>query len=103
MKLRGRVRADRLPARRPDDLRWRLTARRQARSGTLEDVSTSAAARLGGVDLARGLAVFGMFAAHVGPDPRDGGLIGPLMQLTHGRSSVLFAALAGLSLALITG
>jgi uncharacterized membrane protein len=66
-------------------------------------VSTSAAARLGGVDLARGLAVFGMFAAHVGPDPRDGGLLGPLMQLTHGRSSVLFAALAGLSLALITG
>lgn len=63
----------------------------------------SAAARLGGVDLARGLAVFGMFAAHVGPDPRDGGLIGPLMQLTHGRSSVLFATLAGLSLALITG
>ncbi|MBP2324388.1 putative membrane protein YeiB [Kibdelosporangium banguiense] len=59
--------------------------------------------RLGGVDLARGLAVFGMFAAHVGPDPNDGGLIAPLMQLTHGRSSVLFATLAGLSLALITG
>lgn len=53
--------------------------------------------------MARGLAVFGMFAAHVGPDPKDGGLIGPLMQLTHGRSSVLFATLAGLSLALITG
>jgi uncharacterized membrane protein len=80
-----------------------LTARRQASSGSLEDVRASAAARLGGVDLARGLAVFGMFAAHVGPDPRNGGLIGPLMQLTHGRSSVLFATLAGLSLALITG
>jgi uncharacterized membrane protein len=66
-------------------------------------VRASASARLGGVDLARGLAVFGMFAAHVGPDPMDGGLIGALMQLTHGRSSVLFAMLAGLSLALITG
>jgi uncharacterized membrane protein YeiB len=66
-------------------------------------VTVRTAGRLGGVDLARGLAVFGMFAAHVGPDPRDGGLIGPLMQLTHGRSSVLFATLAGLSLALITG
>jgi uncharacterized membrane protein len=66
-------------------------------------VTAPAPARLAGVDLARGLAVFGMFAAHVGPDPRDGGLIGPLMQLTHGRSSVLFATLAGLSLALITG
>jgi uncharacterized membrane protein len=69
----------------------------------VEGVRASATARLGGVDLARGLAVFGMFAAHVGPDPRDGGLIGPLMQFTHGRSSVLFATLAGLSLALITG
>ncbi|WP_037251346.1 heparan-alpha-glucosaminide N-acetyltransferase domain-containing protein [Kibdelosporangium aridum] len=60
--------------------------------------------RIAGIDLARGLAVFGMFAVHVGPDPaQTPGLLGDLMQATHGRSSVLFATLAGLSLALITG
>ncbi|GHE04424.1 membrane protein [Streptomyces alanosinicus] len=62
-----------------------------------------AAGRLIGVDLARGLAVFGMFAAHVGPDPSDGGVTGHLMELAHGRSSALFAFLAGFSVMLITG
>ncbi|WP_053728889.1 DUF418 domain-containing protein [Streptomyces sp. WM6378] len=59
--------------------------------------------RLIGVDLARGLAVFGMYAAHVGPDPSAGGPVGPLMELGHGRASALFAVLAGFSLILITG
>ncbi|MGW0827573.1 DUF418 domain-containing protein [Streptomyces sp. NPDC002845] len=60
--------------------------------------------RLIGVDLARGLAVFGMYAAHVGPDPMfEGGVTGFLMELSHGRSSALFALLAGFSLVLITG
>lgn len=60
-------------------------------------------ARLAGVDLARGLAVFGMFAAHVGPDPSSGGIVGALMQLSQGRASALFATLAGLSLAIMSG
>ncbi|MDR1427995.1 MAG: DUF418 domain-containing protein [Bifidobacteriaceae bacterium] len=59
--------------------------------------------RLRGIDMARGLAVFGMFAAHIGPGVEVGGVIGPLMELTHGRSSILFAILAGISLALMTG
>ncbi|NUP14909.1 MAG: DUF418 domain-containing protein [Streptomyces sp.] len=59
--------------------------------------------RLIGVDLARGLAVFGMFAAHVGPDPAQGGITGHLMELAHGRASALFAFLAGFSIMLITG
>ncbi|MDX2697973.1 DUF418 domain-containing protein, partial [Streptomyces ipomoeae] len=59
--------------------------------------------RLIGVDLARGLAVFGMYAAHVGPDPSEGGTIGFLMELTHGRASALFAFLVGFSIVLITG
>jgi uncharacterized membrane protein YeiB len=59
--------------------------------------------RLLGVDLARGLAVFGMYAAHVGPDPSQGGTTGFVMELTHGRSSALFAFLAGFSIVLITG
>ncbi|MGW0710122.1 DUF418 domain-containing protein [Streptomyces sp. NPDC002643] len=59
--------------------------------------------RLIGVDLARGLAVFGMYAAHVGPDPSEGGTVGFLMELSHGRASALFAFLAGFSIVLITG
>ncbi|MEU1517317.1 DUF418 domain-containing protein [Streptomyces sp. NPDC005811] len=59
--------------------------------------------RLIGVDLARGLAVFGMYAAHVGPDPSRGGITGHLMELAHGRASALFAFLAGFSIMLITG
>lgn len=59
--------------------------------------------RLVGVDLARGLAVFGMYAAHVGPDPAAGGVTGFVMELAHGRASALFAFLAGFSIVLITG
>lgn len=56
-----------------------------------------------GVDLARGIAMFGMFAAHVGPPADDGSIVGAIMQAAHGRSSILFALLAGVSLALMTG
>ncbi|MEV2210073.1 heparan-alpha-glucosaminide N-acetyltransferase domain-containing protein [Streptomyces sp. NPDC050997] len=59
--------------------------------------------RLIGVDLARGLAVFGMYAAHVGPDPSEPGATGFVMELAHGRASALFAFLAGFSIMLITG
>ena len=59
--------------------------------------------RLVGLDLARGLAVFGMYAVHVGPAPGQGGVIGFLMELAQGRSSALFAVLAGFAVALITG
>ncbi|MFF4732540.1 DUF418 domain-containing protein [Streptomyces mirabilis] len=68
----------------------------------LPDTRTSVG-RLIGVDLARGLAVFGMYAAHVGPDPSEGGSTGFFMELAHGRASALFAFLAGFSIALITG
>src|SRR4051812_3593520 len=52
--------------------------------------------RIDGVDIARGIAVLGMFVAHVLPD-------GETENLADGRSSVLFATLAGVSLGLITG
>ncbi|MGD3112346.1 DUF418 domain-containing protein [Streptomyces sp. YGL11-2] len=61
------------------------------------------AGRLIGIDLARGLAVFGMYAAHVGPDPDQGGVTGFLMELAHGRASALFAFLAGFAVVLVTG
>ncbi|MEV8644060.1 DUF418 domain-containing protein [Mesorhizobium ciceri] len=60
------------------------------------------AARLIGIDLARGLAVFGMCAVHVGPGRGDG-LAGRMMEFPFGRSSVLFAVLTGFSLILIAG
>lgn len=59
--------------------------------------------RITGIDLARGLAMFGMLAAHVGPASDDGTPIGALMGAAHGRSSILFATLAGISLALMSG
>jgi len=65
----------------------------------------SGPARLGGVDLARGLAVVGMVAAHVltiAPfDPADPG--GTWIDVVNGRSSILFATLAGVSIGLVTG
>ncbi|GAB2973678.1 DUF418 domain-containing protein [Frigoribacterium salinisoli] len=53
--------------------------------------------RLVAVDVARGLAVLGMFAAHLWPrDVLD-------ERLFDGRSAILFATLAGASLGLLTG
>ena len=54
--------------------------------------------RIAGADLARGLAVFGMIAAHLLTiDP------GSPLQVVNGRSSILFATLAGVSIGLVTG
>ncbi|SDQ19974.1 DUF1624 domain-containing protein [Actinopolyspora saharensis] len=57
---------------------------------------TANTGRLVGLDIARGLAVLGMFAAHAGPP-------GWLYTLVSGRSAALFAVLAGVSLALLSG
>lgn len=60
--------------------------------------------RLVGVDLARALAVFGMFAVHVGPFEAPRGDIGGWIRtLSEGRAAALFATLAGFSLMLIAG
>ncbi|MFI9487417.1 heparan-alpha-glucosaminide N-acetyltransferase domain-containing protein [Promicromonospora sp. NPDC052451] len=59
--------------------------------------------RVTGADLARGIAVLGMFAAHVGITSADLGTPEGWLGLAHGRSSILFATVAGLSLALVTG
>lgn len=77
-------------------------------------VTRSAAGRIGrnllggpgrvvGADLARGIAVLGMFTAHVGVTSADSGTLEGWLGLSHGRSSILFAVVAGLSLALFTG
>ncbi len=60
--------------------------------------------RIVGLDAARAIAVFGMYYSHVGPwAETTGDWKSFLMDLPHGRSSALFATLAGLSLVLIAG
>lgn len=62
-------------------------------------------ARVGGVDLARGLAVLGMFAAHLLwiTDPFDALDPSTWIAVVSGRSSILFATIAGVSIGLVTG
>lgn len=62
-------------------------------------------ARIGGVDLARGLAIIGMFAAHLlfTADGWDWADPSTWLFIVDGRSSILFATLAGVSIGLVTG
>ncbi|NYH51010.1 MULTISPECIES: heparan-alpha-glucosaminide N-acetyltransferase domain-containing protein [Nocardiopsis] len=63
--------------------------------------------RIDGIDAARALAVFGMFVVHLGVESM--GFLSPenyawdLHSVVRGNSSALFALLAGVSLALMTG
>jgi uncharacterized membrane protein YeiB len=72
-------------------------------SGVRTAGAPAAGFRIAGLDVARGLAVLGMFAAHLGlgreltADPSTWGAV------VSGRSSILFATLAGVSLALLSG
>lgn len=61
--------------------------------------------RIAGVDLARGLAIVGMFAAHllVTPETWVWSDPGTWLSIVDGRSSILFATLAGVSIGLVTG
>ncbi|MFE6624430.1 DUF418 domain-containing protein [Streptomyces sp. NPDC057740] len=60
--------------------------------------------RLVGVDLARALAVFGMYVVHIGPPlSATSGVASWIRYMSDGHSSVLFATLAGFSLMLLAG
>ncbi|MGW2639909.1 DUF418 domain-containing protein [Streptomyces sp. NPDC001348] len=72
-------------------------------TGNDSPVHAPSKGRLIGLDVARGLAILGMFAVHVGPDPSVGGPLGWAMEVASGRSSALFAVLAGFTLVLLTG
>jgi uncharacterized membrane protein YeiB len=61
------------------------------------------AVRIGGLDLARGLAVLGMFGAHVDIAERLTADPSSWAAVVDGRSSILFATLAGVSMALLSG
>lgn len=79
--------------------RWRAAiARRFATYGG------APGARLVGVDIARGIAVLGMFVAHTASvDGFDWARPDTWLDIANGRSSILFATLAGVSIALISG
>lgn len=60
--------------------------------------------RVIGIDVARGLAVLGMFAAHVGVTTDfEWGQPSTWLDIVNGRSAILFAVLAGVSIAIISG
>ncbi|WP_062211709.1 heparan-alpha-glucosaminide N-acetyltransferase domain-containing protein [Demequina oxidasica] len=56
-------------------------------------------ARIEGLDVARALAILGMFGAHVGDHQSENGWA--WLTVTHGRPSALFAILAGVSISLM--
>jgi uncharacterized membrane protein len=59
--------------------------------------------RLAGVDVARGLALLGMAAVHIFPEASGDGSLHPAYVVAAGRAAALFAVLAGVGLALLTG
>lgn len=59
--------------------------------------------RIPGIDIARGLALLGMFVSHVAPPIGGGGLAAFLVEVPDERSRLLFALTAGLGLGLLTG
>ena len=59
--------------------------------------------RLGGLDAARGLALLGMMAAHVGFTTCGLTSLSGVLDQAHGRSAVLFAVIAGFSLGIMSG
>lgn len=67
-------------------------------------MSVSSGTRIRGLDLARGLAILGMFVAHIlVPEEPVGASPDTWISLVNGRSAALFAVLAGVSLALLSG
>ncbi|UJH70723.1 heparan-alpha-glucosaminide N-acetyltransferase domain-containing protein [Ornithinimicrobium sp. INDO-MA30-4] len=58
--------------------------------------------RLVGLDVARAIALIGMFAAHIGPRYDASGDLSATFTVVAGRSSALFAVLAGVSLVLMS-
>ena len=61
------------------------------------------AGRIVGLDVARALALVGMIATHMLPSTDPDGGVAVAQQVAGGRASALFAVLAGVSLALMSG
>ena len=84
-----------------------MTAQRDEVEGTRAPAGpergTPSGRRVAGLDLARGLAVLGMFGAHLGDTGELAWDPATWRALVDGRSSILFATLAGVSIALLSG
>jgi uncharacterized membrane protein len=70
---------------------------------TLLSQDQQSTARLIGIDLARALAIVGMVAVHLLPMVDRDGAMSTAFVLSSGKSSALFAVLAGVGIALSTG
>ena len=77
---------------------WRLPRRRGAYL-----TGTAGASRLVGLDAARGAALIGMMAAHVGLTTCGLTSAPGLLNQAHGRAAVLFSVIAGFSLGIMSG
>ena len=65
---------------------------------------TAVRSRIGGIDMARALAIVGMVMVHVGPEDAPGAdLAAAAYRAPHGRASVLFVLLAGIGVSLLAG
>lgn len=82
-----------------------MSAGHQGRVGSLPDVPVAdpraaPATRIHGIDLARALAILGMFAVHIGPTDVEGPA-GTAYALSHGRAAILFGLVAGVGVSLL--
>lgn len=66
-------------------------------------VPTAVKSRLVGIDVARAVALLGMVATHTLAERNDFGALSLSHSIASGRASALFAVLAGVSLALLSG
>jgi len=69
-------------------------------------IPVRSAGRIVGIAVARGLAILGMMAVHIletGPFPWVAWMPDNMDQLVRGRSAVLFAVIAGVSIAILSG
>lgn len=73
-----------------------------ASAPTPSSVGPSDEARIAGIDVARALAIFGMFAVHLHPAEADGPLR-HVFTVPHGRASLLFMLVAGVGTSLLAG
>ena len=72
-------------------------------SGVGGGVAVGPAGRIAGIDIARGLALLGMFVVHVFIDGDTGPTLSWILSAPSGQASVLFFILSGVSLSVIAG
>lgn len=82
-----------------------LPAQHEARTGKypVAGQAGSSASRVRGIDAARGLALLGMIAVHTLPLSDESGTPTATTRIAGGTAAALFAVLAGVSVALLTG